>query len=57
MGKLKGVIHLTGVLALLSLLIGCAAVETSIAKRNLDVQTKTSTAVFVDPVKKEDRVV
>ena len=29
---------------------GCAAVHTSIAKRNLDVQTRISSAIFVDPV-------
>ena len=38
-------------------LFGCAAIHTSVAKRNLDVQTKTSTAVFVDPVKRELRTV
>lgn len=57
MGKYKGVVQLVGLLAIVSMFVGCAAVETSIAKRNLDVQTRTSTAVFVDPVKKEDRVV
>lgn len=36
---------------------GCAAVSTSVAKRNLDVQTKISTAVFVDPVKRAKRTV
>ena len=36
---------------------GCAAVNTAVAKRNLDVQTKISTAVFVDPVKKSNRLV
>ena len=43
-----------GVIASLS---GCAAIETSIAKRNLDVQTKISTAIFVDPVKRSKRLV
>ena len=38
-------------------LSGCAAIHTSIAKRNLDVQTKVSTAVFVDPVKRSKRTV
>lgn len=36
---------------------GCAAVNTSVAKRNLDVQTKISTSIFVDPVKRELRTV
>jgi hypothetical protein len=49
----RGII-IGGVLIALS---GCAAVETSIAKRNLDVQTKISTAIFVDPVKRAKRTV
>ncbi len=36
-------------------LTGCAAVHTSIAKKDLDVQTKLSTSVFVDPVPPEKR--
>jgi hypothetical protein len=35
---------------LITVLGGCSAVHTSIAKRDLDVQTKISTAVFVDAV-------
>ncbi len=41
-------------IALLAL-TGCAAVHTSIAKKDLDVQTKLSTSVFVDPVPPEKR--
>lgn len=37
------------------MLSGCAAVHTSIAKKDLDVQTKLSTAVFVEPVAPEKR--
>jgi hypothetical protein len=47
----------SAVLMSLVSLFGCAAIHTSIAKRKLDVQTKTSTAVFVDPVKREFRTV
>lgn len=36
-------------------LSGCAAVHTSIAKKDLDVQTKLSTSIFVDPVPPEKR--
>ena len=43
--------------SVITVLSGCAAVNTSIAKRNLDVQTKISTAVFVDPVKRAKRTV
>lgn len=37
------------------ILSGCAAVHTSIAKKDLDVQTKLSTSIFVDPVAPEKR--
>lgn len=37
------------------ILSGCAAVHTSIAKKDLDVQTKLSTSIFVDPVPPEQR--
>jgi len=57
MSSLKHVVQLSAIAAVMSLFIGCAAVETSIAKRNLDVQTKTSTAIFVDAVKRELRTV
>lgn len=39
----------------ISLLSGCSAIHTSVAKRNLDVQTKISTSIFVDAVPKEQR--
>ncbi len=48
---------LLGMLALTSLLSGCAATYTSIAKKDLDVQARTSTSVFVDPVAKDKRTV
>lgn len=45
--------------ALISVMIltlsGCAAMHTSIAKKDLDVQTKISTSIFVDPVTKDKR--
>ena len=44
-------------LALIAALGGCAAVQTSIAKKDLVVQTNTSTAIFVDPVPREKRTV
>lgn len=43
--------------SLLALLSGCAAVHTSIAKANLDVQTKMSDAVFLEPVGKDKRTI
>lgn len=39
----------------ISMLGGCTAIHTSVAKRNLDVQTKISTSIFVEPVSKEKR--
>ncbi len=46
-----------GVLLMTSLLGGCAATYTSIAKKDLDVQARTSTSIFVDPVAREKRTV
>jgi len=51
------VLGLISIVSYMLFLTGCAAVNTSVAKRNLDVQTKVSTAVFVDPVKKKYRTV
>lgn len=41
----------------LPLLGGCAATHVAIAKKDLDVQAKTSTAVFVDPVSRDKRTI
>lgn len=41
----------------IAVLGGCAAVSTSVSKRNLDVQTKISTSIFVDAVKQANRTV
>ena len=43
--------------ALVAVMAGCAAVHTSVAKRNLDVQTRMSDAVFLDPVSPDKRTV
>ena len=43
--------------AFIACLAGCAAVHTSIAKRNLDVQTRMSDAVFLDPVGPDKRTI
>lgn len=40
-----------------TVLVGCAATQTSISKRELDVQTKMSQSIFLDPVAPEKRVV
>jgi len=38
-------------------LSGCAAVHTSIAKKDLDVQTKMSDTIFLDPVEPSKKVI
>ncbi len=44
-------------LALLGLLGGCAATSTAVAKRNLDVQTKMTDTIFIEPVRADQRTV
>lgn len=39
------------------MLVGCSAVYTSIKKRNLDVQTKMSHTIFLDPVSPDKKVI
>lgn len=48
---------LPAVLAASLLLSGCAATHVAIAKRDLDVQTKMSATVFLDPVAASERTV
>jgi hypothetical protein len=43
--------------AVVALFSGCAAIETSISKKDLVVQSKTSTAIFVEPVARASRTV
>jgi len=43
--------------AAISIMFGCAATTTLISKRDLDVQTRTSTAIFVDAVAKNKRTI
>lgn len=42
---------------LVALLTSCAATEVALTKKDLDVQTNTSTAIFVDPVSPEKRTI
>jgi len=46
-----------GLLVVMLALSGCAAGSTAIAKRNLDVQTKMSDTIFLDPVSPDQRTV
>lgn len=43
--------------SILSLIWGCTATHTAISKRNLDVQTKMSETIFLDPVSPEKKTV
>lgn len=43
--------------AAITLLTGCAATQVAIAKRDLDVQTKMSATIFLDPVAPEEMTV
>ena len=43
--------------AVISLMFGCAATTTLLSKKDLDVQTRTSTAIFVDAVAKNKRTI
>lgn len=53
-GTLRGV---AAPLALVGLLAGCAATSTAVAKRNLDVQTKMTDSIFVEPVAPAQRTI
>lgn len=46
-----------GSLAVMTLLSGCAATNTALTKKELDVQTKTSTAIFIEPVAPAKRTI
>lgn len=48
---------LLSLLGIFSILSGCAAIHTSIAKKDLDVQTKMSDTVFLDPVGPDKKVI
>ena len=57
MKLLSGLKSSMTIATLVALLTGCAATEVALTKKDLDVQTKTSTAIFVDPVSPEKRTV
>ena len=48
---------ITGIAAIAIALGGCAATETLLSKKDLDVQARTSTAIFVDQVPKAKRTI
>jgi hypothetical protein len=55
--RYQRLVGLIAAFTLLGLLSGCAAMHTAIAKKDLDVQTKMSDAVFLEPVGPDKRVI
>ncbi len=53
----KSVLRYCSLASLLIILGGCAATQVALSKKDLDVQARTSTAIFVDPVKREKRTI
>ncbi len=45
------------VAAIATLFSGCAATHVALSKKDLDVQTKTSSAIFIDPVARSKRTI
>lgn len=54
--KIKHLLTISTLFAILGL-SGCAATNVALTKKNLDVQTKTSTAIFIDPVAPAKRTI
>ena len=55
--RLRQIGGLLSLLAVVGLLSSCAAVHTSIAKKDLDVQTKMSESVFLEPVRPDKKTI
>jgi len=51
------ILNLVATVLVIITLTGCGALSTAIEKRNLDVQTKMSTSVFLEPVAPEQQIV
>lgn len=54
---MKKIYKLVALSSIVGLLWGCAATQVALSKRDLDVQARTSTAVFVDPVAPAKRTI
>lgn len=55
--EMKKLIAFISISIFITLLYGCAATHTIISKRHLDVQTKMSETIFLDPVESEQKTV
>lgn len=53
---MKFIQYKIGIIALLFVLTGCSATQTAIKKRNLEVSSKTSSAIILEPVAPEKRI-
>ncbi len=53
----KNIVRVGFVGLMLAMLASCAATSTLISKKDLDVQTRTSTAIFVDAVSRDKRTI
>lgn len=56
-GPQARLLALSAVMATVTLLYGCAATQVAISKRELDVQTKLSATIFLDPVAPEEMTI
>jgi hypothetical protein len=55
--SISSVSKVFSLIAILSILGGCAATQVALSKKDLDVQARTSTAIFVDSVAKDKRTI
>lgn len=53
----KSLRNIVGAAVVISVLGGCAAAQVAMSKKDLDVQARTSTAIFVDPVPRAKRTI
>lgn len=54
---MRSTLKAISILLIASVLGGCAATQTLLSKGELDVQARTSTAIFVDPVPRDKRTI
>jgi len=53
----RNIVAMMTAVVFLATVFGCAATHTKIAKKELDVQTKMSDSIFLEPVGPKKRVV
>lgn len=55
--KTRSLIKIVVLMSVCTLLVGCGATHTAINKRKLDVQTKMSSSIFLDPITSDRKTV